>query len=145
MILSSILLCLVVGEGVLWVFFPIPEEQPYQKIMLQDIPGLKPNILYERNAQGLRSLSMTTWKKPPKTFRILCLGASTTDQTNQGTPDTWSGILESELKEIGVSQGVQIQVAAYGRGGTKAKDNYIWAVNNLAELEPDLVIYPSRD
>ena len=88
MIFFSILLCLVVGEGVLWVFFPISEEQPYQKIMLQDIPGLKPNILYERNAQGLRSLSMVTRKNPPKTFRILCLRASTTDQTNQGTPDT---------------------------------------------------------
>ncbi len=89
---------------------------------------------------GLRSLSMTTREKPPATFRILCLGASTTDQPTHNTADTWSGRLETLLNEQFADQNLRIEVGAFGRGGDKILHRFIWAVKNIPVLKPDLVI-----
>lgn len=131
-------------EGTLWVFHPLPFSPlacryPYRN----DIKGLKPFVIYERNIFGLRSVSLsqaTSLVKRPNTIRILCIGASTTDQLTQNTEDLWSSILESRLQKDLAITGVRIEVGAYGRGGDTVLDSYIWLQSNLALFSPDIVI-----
>jgi lysophospholipase L1-like esterase len=137
-IIFTILISLILAELILWVAFPIPLKRPLKIISNQNIPGLKEIVAYERNQFGLRSLSMKTKEKPPGNLRIICLGASTTDQTTQNTEDTWSGILETKLRQEFKTNG--IEVAAYGRGGERAYHILKYAKNELLDYQPDLVI-----
>jgi lysophospholipase L1-like esterase len=139
-VLIAVIAALVVVEAVLWLVFPLPFGKSVRVTLEQDLPGLSPVITYERNEMGLRSISMRSRQKPPGTFRILCLGGSTTDQPTQSTPDTWPGILETLLNEGYSGQNLRFEVGAYGRGGDKILHRFIWAVKNVPELEPDLVI-----
>lgn len=139
-VLLVIILTVVCIEGFLWLALPISQERSIQMVRNQSIPGLKKNIYYDKNKYGFRSLSMKTREKPPGVFRIVCLGASTTDQANQSTEDTWSGILETKLRESLGDQGIRVEVAAYGKSGEKAKGRLFWAWEKLLDFHPDLVV-----
>lgn len=130
--------CTVLAEGVLRTAVPLPGSQRLR--LRQELPGLAPEIVYERNAFGLRSLSMETREKPPGALRVLCLGASTTDQPTQSTGDTWCGLLERRLEGELASRGVRLETASYGRGGMRAPDLLRWAETELLAYEPDLVV-----
>ena len=127
-------------ELVLWTIFPVRHEQRYRKEVKQNLPGLKSELIYTRNEFGLRSLSMKTKIPPPNTVRIICLGASTTDQPTQAIQDTWSGILESMLNAEFSAQGARVEIAAYGRGSETIIDRLFWARKNLLSFQPNLVI-----
>ena len=133
------LVTLVALDGVLWLIYPARTPEVQQTVE-QNLPGLKPRVTYELNQFGLRSIGMRTKEKPERTIRILCLGASTTDQATQNTADTWSAILEKRLTEEFAGRGVRFEVAAYGRGGDKVFQTYHWARQNLLDFEPDLVV-----
>jgi len=117
-----------------------PPSLSLRKSFTQDLPGLKSRLVYTRNDFGLRSLSMTTKSKGPRVIRIICLGASTTDQPTQGTEDIWSAVLERKLRAAWATRGVGIEVAAYGRGGSTVMESLSWAEKNLGGYEPDIVI-----
>ena len=117
-----------------------PPSLSLRKSFTQDLPGLKSRLVYTRNDFGLRSLSMTTKSKGPRVVRIICLGASTTDQPTQGTEDIWSAVLERKLRAAWATRGVGIEVAAYGRGGSTVMESLSWAEKNLGGYEPDIVI-----
>ena len=130
-------------EVLLRLFLPSPSLSTSQKFR-QDIAGLKSEFTYERNEWGLRSLSMKTLAKPEDTFRVIVLGASTTDQATQSTADTWTGLLETNWQQtyapLIASKKTHVEVAAYGRGGDTIYDTLCWARDNLIELDPDMVI-----
>jgi len=127
-------------EVFLWVFFPIPLEHEIEYRMSQDIPGLKSEVLYQRNIYGFRSNTMKTKEPPKNTYRIICIGASTTNQATQNMEDTWAGILEFELRKEFKEYGINIEVASYGRGGETIMDQCIWAWENLSKFNPNLLI-----
>ena len=127
-------------EAALWAFFPVSNKIEYKQMVSQNIPGLKKIITYDRNEFGFRSLSMKTKEKPVNTIRILCLGASTTDQTTQNTADTWSGLLEKKLKPIFAAKGINIEVAARGRSGELISDRLKWVKSSVMEFQPDIVV-----
>ncbi len=136
----------VIAELGLRLFAPLPygvdaNASAVNHIQVrQTIPGVKPMILYERNEFGLRSTSMKTLEKPPQTLRVLCIGASTTDQAVQETPDTWCGKLEPLLADKFRDRKLAIQTAAYGRGGVTITVLQRWARTELARLQPDVVV-----
>jgi lysophospholipase L1-like esterase len=138
------LVSILLLEGALWLFHPLPFSPlacryPYRN----NIKGLKPFVVYERNDFGLRSVSLakaTTNNKAPHTIRILCIGASTTDQLTQNTEDLWSSLLESRLKNKLADTGFRIEVAAYGRGGDTVSDTVAWVQKNLVSFSPDIVV-----
>lgn len=134
------LIMILFTEAILWFMAPQPLNMAIRVNMEQDLPGLSPSVTYERNELGLRSLSLNTPEKPAGTFRILCLGASTTDQPTQNTADTWSGQLETIMNERFASKNLRVEVGAYGRGGDKILHRFIWAIQNIRVLKPDLVI-----
>lgn len=135
---AVVAVCAVVAELLLRFAAPLPAQQRLR--LRQDLPGLAPEIVYERNAFGFRALSMRTREKPPGVVRVLCLGASTTDQPTQSTEDTWCGRLERALAPELAALGLGIETAAFGRGGMRAADLLRWARAELPAYEPDLVV-----
>jgi lysophospholipase L1-like esterase len=127
-------------ELLLRMFFPMPPGEAVHQAVHQSLSGLQERIVFERNAFGFRSLSMTTREKPPGTVRIIALGGSTTDQQTQSTVDTWSGLLEQRLRRRFADRGVRIEVAALGRGGWKTDRVLGIAKGFLLDFEPDLVL-----
>ncbi len=130
--------CAAGAELVLRFAAPLPAEQRLR--LRQDLPGLSPEIVYERNAFGFRALSMRTREKPPGVVRVFCLGASTTDQATQSTEDTWCGHLERRLGPELANRGRGLETAAFGRGGMRAADLLHFARTELPAYEPDLVV-----
>jgi len=125
-------------EAVLWLVFPMPTEVRLE--YAQSLPGVKPEIVYTANRYGIRSLSDWTVPKPRDTIRILCIGASTTNQPTQSTPDIWSAILARRLQDEFADLGVRIDVAAYGGGGQRVFHRVVWCEENLARFDPDIVV-----
>ena len=135
---------LAVVEVLGWVLCPFPldrlDGEGFARVVTQQLPGLQKTILYDKDRYGLRALSPVAPVKPPNLLRILCLGASTTDQSTQNTPDTWCGILETELLRHYRPLQVPIQTLAFGRSGLRAADDAFWAQEMFAQLQPDVVI-----
>ncbi len=137
-LLGMTLLCLLLGEAALRVLAPLPPGQ--RATLEQELPGLAPEIVYERNGFGLRGLSLHSRAKPPGVVRVLCLGASTTDQPTQSTADTWCARLELALAPELAARGLRIETAAYGRGGLRTAGLLHWARRELRDFDPDLVV-----
>ena len=132
---------IMISDIVLWQFFPISvDTQSSERLITQNLPGLKTNIVYTCGKFGLRSLSTIDYAKPEDMIRILCIGASTTDQATQETPDTWSGILETKLRQHYGYLDLKIQVMAFGKGAIRASDNAFWIKETFDKIEPDIVI-----
>jgi lysophospholipase L1-like esterase len=136
----SLAIALSLAEAVLWLGLPLAEGQSQRLYLSQTIPGVKREIVYDKNAFGFRSLSMRDRRKPAGTLRVLCLGASTTDQPTQSTEDIWSAILEKKLTAEFAPRGVRVEVAAMGVGGQTAGDRLNWARAQLTSFEPDLLV-----
>ena len=101
-----------------------------------EMKGAKLNI--KINSLGFRGDEIAR-QKPPGTFRIVCLGASTTFSASASSNDAiWTKRLQVKLQEA--HPGMRIEVVNAAVDGYVADDN----LKNLARvlpLEPDLVIY----
>ena len=80
---------------------------------------------------------MKSRAKDEGAIRIICLGASTTDQPTQDTENIWCSLLESELE---TATSFEVETAALGRGGWRAVDLLYWVNQNIDEYAPDFVI-----
>jgi lysophospholipase L1-like esterase len=138
----ALFILLMIGFDIfLWVAMPIGKDLSggLTKKFVQHEPGLKSEITYTQIADGLRSLSVIRLEKPANMLRILCLGASTTNQSTQETKDTWCGILEQNLQKM-YSKTYHIQTLSYGKGGATAIDDLVWIEHNFDHIKPDVVI-----
>jgi hypothetical protein len=123
------------------LFFPANiDRQSIALHVKQDLPGLQPEILYERDALGLRRLTLNPNHKPAGTIRILCAGASTTDQPTQDTANTWCGLLQLKLTERFSNRGVSIETATLAQGGWRVPDLIARMNDQIGILQPDIVI-----
>ncbi len=143
----TVFLCLGLMELVLTLAFPIRAEE--KLACEQDIPGLKRLVVYETNRFGLRSDTINTLTPPPSTCRILCLGASTIQQSTKNLADTWSEILRGMLAREFSGRGLRVEMGSFGLGGRRALDRLVWLKEGLPivpplnpfELEPDIIIF----
>ena len=131
---------LLILELALRILFPLPEGKPYVTEVKQNLPGIKSSILYSVNPFGFRALKMHSKNKPPHTLRVLCLGASTTEQSTQSNEDIWCSLLEQKLEKQWQEKGIRVETAAFGMGGHRIRDTLAWAQQHLMEFPPDLVI-----
>src|SRR5437870_2162161 len=101
LLLVSLTLCVILLEGLLWLFHPLPSGQSARWIWKHDIDGIKHEVVFEKY-HDLRGLSWTEnspLQKPPGTFRVLIVGASTTEISQQEPQDAWWGLLEKRLRQ----------------------------------------------
>ncbi len=138
--LGIIIALLLIADLVLWVVAPVSLNGIREKKYTQNLPGLKKEIVYRVDENGFRSLTPVSREKPGNLIRVLCLGASTTEQSTQETPDTWSGLLESYLLEHYKDSDFKFQVMALGYGGCRALDSALWMHDTLDKFKPDIVI-----
>ncbi len=146
----SLVLSLAAAEVGLRLLAPVgpegfevaPETAAIRYATEQNLPGLKPQVVYERNDYGLRTRSVLNGTKVPGLIRILCLGGSTADQPTQDFADTWCGRLESEGLRTGGSSGPgpRFETAIHGRGGYRGVDLLAWVEDSLDAVQPDMVI-----
>ena len=137
LVLLALLVCL---EIALRLWFPVEVHEITQHKVSQNFRGLKPEITYQIDKAGLRSLQPVDEIKPENQIRILCLGASTTEQTTQETADTWCGILGEELKRIFPEYEDRLQTIAFGVSGHRAQDSAFWLSEHIDQIKPDIVI-----
>lgn len=138
LVMLAAILCTALAEALLWTLLPM--RSGTRVAYSQSLPGVKSRIVYTADRYGLRSLSDWTLPKPPGTIRVLCLGASTTNQPTQSTEDTWSAILQRLLETQLAGSGVAIQVAAFGGGGQRVFNRVAWCEENLDRFDPDIVV-----
>src|SRR5205814_6191517 len=79
-------------------------------------------------------------RKPANTFRILVVGASAVESSQQEPKDAWWGLLEKKLQQQPELAGKSIQILAFGQGGFEVSDVVAWLKFELPELNPDLII-----
>jgi lysophospholipase L1-like esterase len=111
-------------------------DQSTRLVFEQHTAGLAVEVVYQRNTLGLRTAGGREIDASAAQKRILCLGASTTDQAMQSWPDTWCGTLETLLN----SAGIPVQAASFGRGGMNASDAADALERLLPLVRPDLVV-----
>ena len=138
--LAVLIIVLILVELVLLVAFPVAVDKSVSTAYSQNIKGLKKEIVYERNTLGLRSTNKINRVKPDRTIRILCIGASTTDQATQSTEDTWCSLAGEMLQSEYKKSVIRIESASYGRGGIKSTENAAWLYQNIDSLQPDIVV-----
>ena len=91
------------------------------------------------NSLGFRGDEFTR-AKPANTFRIVCLGASTTFNSEVSSNHaTWPHRLQEKLRQA--YPGVNIEVINASLGGYVASDNLKNLRHRVLPLDPDLVIY----
>lgn len=128
-------------EAFLWIFAPVAgDHAPLRVSYEQDIPGLNPQIVYERNEFGLRSQTMDAYEKAPDVIRILCVGASTTEQTTQQTADTWCALFQQRLSERFADSGLRFEAASYGRGGRQVLKSARFIEEYIDRIDPDILV-----
>ena len=137
LVLAGLLSCV---EIALRLWFPVEVQQTTQLKISQNLHGLKSDIIYQTDKHGLRSLQPVADVKPENQMRILCLGASTTEQTTQETADTWCGLLGEELKARYPEYAERLQTVAFGVSGHRALDSAFWLSKNIDLIKPDIVI-----
>jgi lysophospholipase L1-like esterase len=102
-----------------------------------EIKGAKIHI--KINSLGFRGDEFSR-TKPPNTFRIVCLGASTTFNAEVSSNHaTWPHRLQEKLRQA--YPGVIIEVINASLGGYVASDNLRNLRHRVLPLDPDLVIY----
>ena len=130
---------LALVDAALWLIAPISFTQQ-QVRFTQDLPGLKPSIRFTSFASGFRSLTLTDLKKPANSLRVLCLGASTTNQASQEIEDTWCALLEQRLKASHPAWAGAFHTLSFGKGGKRAFDTLLWLNQRIDQVKPDVVI-----
>jgi lysophospholipase L1-like esterase len=132
---------LVAADALLWLFVRVPHEGVQtQHVRNHALPGLKEQIVYRTIGHRLRSASIQTARKPAGSIRVLCLGASTTDQLTQATEDTWCAVLEREVRASMADVSAQWHAVSYGRSGDRMIDTARWMRSMVDVLEPDVVV-----
>ena len=97
------------------------------------------NIHIKINSLGFRGDEFSR-VKPAGTFRIVCLGASTTFSAEASSNDAvWTHRLQEKLRSA--NPGREIEVINAAVGGYVADDNLRNLRHRVLALDPDLVIY----
>ncbi|HET9218281.1 MAG TPA: GDSL-type esterase/lipase family protein [Terriglobia bacterium] len=97
------------------------------------------NIHIKINSLGFRGEEISR-EKPPGTFRIVCLGASTTFSSEvSSNQKTWTHQLQEKLRAAFPGRPIEVVNAAVG--GYVAADNLKRLKHHVLPLDPDLVIY----
>jgi lysophospholipase L1-like esterase len=101
-------------------------------------PTAKDPVSVHHNSLGFRGRE-TTWAKPPGTYRILCLGGSSTYGIGPSSDDTnWTSRLEVHLNEAQLPK--RVEVINGGCQGYSTFEMSIQLALRGLDFSPDLVV-----
>jgi lysophospholipase L1-like esterase len=137
---TLLLVALIFCDLGLWFFHPLSDNTPGGSVPIhQTQDGVKSEIVYSWIEERLRAVSARKLSDPLGT-RVLCLGASTTDQASQETQDTWCGLLETRLRKEFLSKNGDFHTLSFGVGGIKSTETAQWLYEKFDKIRPDIVI-----
>ena len=118
LLVVSTAFCVVLLDGLLWLVHPLPSGQSARWIWKHDIAGIKPEVAFAKyhDLRGVSWTEQSPLPKPPGTFRILIVGASTTESSQQDPKDAWWGLLEKKLQQQPELAGSQFRCWLSARG-----------------------------
>lgn len=125
------------------VAFKDSRVQPHPYLAYANRPGFrkpateKDPILVEHNSLGFNSAEVT-WKKPAGTYRIVCLGGSST--YGIGPSSTWTNWPVKLGEELAAKSSKPIEVVNLGCQGYSTFESQINLAIRGVDLEPDLVV-----
>ncbi len=93
-------------------------------------------VWFQINAQGMRAERDFPRAKPPGTLRIVSLGDSFTVGYEVAAEDTFSSVLERELR----GAGLRVEVLNAGVSGYSNAEECLYLERELLGYEPDLVL-----
>jgi len=117
--------------------------QPHPYLAYANRPGFKKPatekdpVLVEHNSLGFNSAEVT-WKKPAGTYRIVCLGGSST--YGFGPSSTWTNWPVKLGEELAAKSTKSIEVVNLGCQGYSTFESQINLAIRGVDLEPDLVV-----
>lgn len=138
--LAILLVCLVVADLILLLVAPFDPDGPLEVEFAQTIDGVKRDITFRTIGHYVRSVSVTTLAKPRGSLRLLCLGASTTEQSPQQSEDTWCALLEKKLRTYPDIAELSFHAVSYGKGGDTARQTAVWMRRMFDIIQPDVVV-----
>jgi lysophospholipase L1-like esterase len=94
------------------------------------------DVEFRINAQGLRADRAFAYAKPPGVLRILSLGDSFTAGYEVEVEETFSSVLERELRR----RGYPVEVLNAGVSGYSTAEAVLYLERELLRYEPDLVL-----
>ena len=128
---------LVLTEIVLRRYFPLSSPNGRTMNLRHIVPGISPKTEYRVDERHIRTRGLWSEPKQPGVIRVLCVGASTTDQAFQSFSDTWYGLTEARAtKELGL----QVEFGGHGVGGVTSAQLLGWLKCNLDAVQPDMLI-----
>lgn len=92
---------------------------------------------YKINKNGYRSSEDYFIQKPKDTYRIICIGASSTAGLEVLEDFTWPVLLENKIN----SNFTNIEVLNFGVSSSTISDHYNQLKKDVVKYNPDLVIY----
>ena len=107
-----------------------------ERLSLDDPPQ---RFTFEIDPLGFRGKSMTTTSKPPGTYRVFFLGASTTENVYFPEERTFPGLVESALNER-LKGSPRVEVANAGVAGATTAQVLDGLLHRVLHLAPDLVV-----
>jgi hypothetical protein len=114
------------------------DEQLKQRVPRPGYTNKAQKVSLSINSLGFRGAEFAK-KKPPRTVRIACVGASTTFCTEASDEGTWTAQLQKMLQVK--YPGVSIEVINAGVPGYVITDSRRNLEHRVLPLDPDLVIY----
>ncbi len=108
--------------------------KPNGRIVLRDRFGER---VYSTNSIGLRGRDVPR-RKGPRTFRIICVGGSTTENCYVNDDETYPAQLERLLQKR--CPDLRVEVLNAGLSGYSTAHTLINFQLNLVELKPDLLV-----
>ncbi|MBI3725520.1 SGNH/GDSL hydrolase family protein [bacterium] len=96
---------------------------------------------YHTNHFGYRGKNMVEEKRPKDTYRIIFVGASTTQGNGLPEESTFAGIVESELDKRRGPGDLRVEVGNASEFGFNSAAVYSMLVHQVLPHEPDMVVF----
>jgi len=130
-------------EAVLWTFAPVGKRASQQFEFDNQLPGLKERVSYRVDEQSLRSWAPSQPADGAvgaggREARVLVIGGGATVGLLQNDEDVWWGQLAAALQND--LPDTRLHVAAYFREYLTMLQAAKWAEQNLAAINPDVLV-----
>ncbi len=130
-----------------YIFFPEAGELKHyyestaSAIMVVQNEGLKQDVTYTLNEQGLNERFDYAFEKPSGTYRVLTLGDSFTFGDNVNTQDNWPEQLEDRLNASSCSSKLHFEAINLGMSGYDMQYELERFRRLGVRYKPDLIVW----
>lgn len=149
LILVPLIIVIFMTEGLLWIFYPMPDPfVPYQtpnlKINFSSdgkiMPGIPQRTTFTTDEMGFRTRAKINYREGGDAVRIFFIGGSTTELFYVDDKDTFPYLLEEKLESYFDKNNLEFEIINTGRSGLRSLENFNQAAEFL-KYKPDYFVF----